>query len=86
MKPQEKVLINKIIELTNLIQEKYPELIYELEEYNFYTGGEEDPIDLQQSSDINFLTLKSYLDSLKETLKHYIQEKGKKDLYLIEHL
>jgi hypothetical protein len=86
MKPEEKNLIKKIIALTTLIQERYPELIYELEEYNYYTGGGQEPINLKDNLEVDIVALSGYLDSLKETVKHYILEKNKKDLYLIEHL
>ena len=86
MKPDERKLIQKIVELTALIQEKYPELSNELEEYSFYTGGEEEQLKMHEHPEVNCRSLTSYLDSLKEVLKKYISEKGKKDLYVIDHL
>jgi hypothetical protein len=86
MRPQEKELIRKIVEITSLIQEKYPELVYELEEYNYYTGAEKEPLALKANPEIDYASLSSYLESLKETVKHYINEKGKGDLFKIEHV
>lgn len=86
MKPDERKLIQKIVELTALIQEKYPELLNELAEYSFYTGGEEEQLKMLEHPEVNYRSLSSYLDSLKEVLKKYIKEKGKKDLYVIDHL
>ncbi|MDQ3191816.1 MAG: hypothetical protein M3Q58_09490 [Bacteroidota bacterium] len=85
MKPEERELIKKIVELSTIIQEKYPELLYELEEYNYYTGGEDDPQTLQEHPVVNYHSLSSYLDSLKSLLNKYIKEKNKKDLFLIKH-
>ncbi|HET6245679.1 MAG: hypothetical protein H0V01_00325 [Bacteroidetes bacterium] len=86
MKPEERELIKKIVEISTVIQEKYPELLYELEEYNYYTGGEEDPQKLQENPQVNYRSLASYLDTLKELLNKYLMEKNKKDLYLINHI
>jgi hypothetical protein len=86
MRPEEKELIKKIVELTCLIQEKYPELVYELEEYNYYTGGDKESMAKKLNPEVDYASLSSYLESLKETVKHYISEKGKVDLFKIEHL
>jgi hypothetical protein len=86
MDPAEKALTDKIMKLTTLIQERYPELVYELEEYNYYTGGEVEPQQLKENPEVNLVSLSNYYDSLKSLLKKYLEEKDKKDLYVLNHL
>jgi hypothetical protein len=86
MDPTEKALTDKIMKLTTLIQDKYPELIHELEEYNYYTGGETTPQHFTENSEVNVGSLSNYYNSLKDLLKKYIEERDKKDLYILNHL
>ena len=57
---------SKIIELTTLIETKYPEL---------YKYLDENPItlDSENKEDISIKTMQDYLESLNQLLKHHIE-------------
>jgi hypothetical protein len=70
---------NKILKLTVLIQEKYPEL---------YSGlGElRDTITNKEFPEVNEENLGKYYESLRALVERYIEEKDKKNLYQIKHI
>jgi hypothetical protein len=86
MNPAEKALTEKILKITTLIQERYPELVYELEEYNYYVAGEAEPQEMKENPEVNISSLSAYYESLKSLLENYLEEKDKKDLYTLKHL
>lgn len=67
----EKELNAKILEITMLIQDKYPEL-------SKYLSEMEDTIAIEKDPSINTGNLKKYFDSLEQMLKKYILEHPKK--------
>ncbi len=60
----EKVLIERIMSITNLIKEKHPELIPFIDEMPVTIPNENNP-------QLNLIALKGYYDSLSELLKKY---------------
>jgi hypothetical protein len=75
----EKELTNKIYEITNMIQEKYPELYVQLEEFR-------DTLTTQEHPEVNVETLANYYESLKSMVQNYIEQKDKDDLFKLNHL
>ena len=67
----EKDLNAKILEITMLIQDKYPEL-------SKYLAEMEDTISIEKDPSINSNNLQKYYDSLEQMLKKYILEHPKK--------
>lgn len=67
----EKDLNAKILEITLLIQEKYPEL-------SKYLAEMPATIPVEKNPEINSENLKKYYDSLDQLLKKYILEHPKK--------
>ena len=71
----EKDLNAKILEITMLIQDKYPEL-------SKYLAEMEDTISVEVNPSINPGNLQKYYDSLEQMLKKYMVEHPKKKPWL----
>jgi hypothetical protein len=79
MDKTEKELNQKIMEVTSLISERYPELYVQLEELRDTLTNKEHP-------EVNDRALADYYESLKSMLKRYIEEKDKGDLHILKRL
>jgi hypothetical protein len=75
----EKELTKKIFEITNMIQEKYPELYVQLEELR-------ETLTMKEHPEVNAENLASYYESLKTMVQRYLEEKDKDGLYKLKHL
>ncbi|MBA3898958.1 MAG: hypothetical protein H0X62_01920 [Bacteroidetes bacterium] len=75
----EKELTSKIFEITNMIQEDYPELYIHLEEFR-------DTLTMKEHPKVDIETLADYYETLKTVAQKYIEEKDKNDLYKLNHL
>jgi hypothetical protein len=79
MDTTEKELNRKIYVVTNMIQEDYPELYVQLEEFR-------DTLTLKEHPQVNIETLANYYESLKSMVQKYIEEKDKDALFKLKHL
>ncbi|MBA3898957.1 MAG: hypothetical protein H0X62_01915 [Bacteroidetes bacterium] len=79
MEMTEKELTKKIFEVTNLIQEDYPELYERLDEFT-------DTLTTKEHPEVNAKALENYYESLKTMLQKYIEEKDKDDLFKLKNL
>ncbi|MDQ3192805.1 MAG: hypothetical protein M3Q58_14515 [Bacteroidota bacterium] len=78
METRENQINKKILALTSLIKERYPELYIHLEEFNETMTTSEHP-------DVNIKALEDYYESLKSMAEKYIEEKDKKELSILNN-
>lgn len=76
MEASENELNKKILELTTLIQQKYPELY-------IHIGELTDTLTTKEHPEANIKTLSKYYESLKSMTKKYIEEKDKNELHIL---
>lgn len=78
MKTSENELNKKILELTTLIQERYPELYIHIGEFTETLTNKNHP-------EANVKALSEYYESLKSMTKKYLEEKDKKELHILNN-
>ncbi len=76
METKENELNKKILALTTLIKERYPELYIHFGEFNETLTTNEHP-------EINIKALEDHYQSLKSMTKKYLEEKDKNELHIL---
>jgi predicted house-cleaning noncanonical NTP pyrophosphatase (MazG superfamily) len=77
MDKKEKELNQKIMEITTMISEKYPELYVQLEEMR-------DTLTNKVHPEVNEVSLEEYYESLMSMVKRYLEERNKSDLQILK--